>query len=119
MERWQICRTLVADELPVVLDQQMRNQQLKLVAREEATGTCVLTMAEYVEIQGCGDILVLVRIPWLGAEFEEPTSVKSVRAIVISRVPEMHRMNVESRTLRDHLAVVELDVRLCETHLAY
>ena len=97
----------------------MRGQQLQLVACEEASGTGVLAMAEDVEIHGCGDVLVLVFVAGLGAQFKESTTIEGIGVVVVFRIPEMQGMDVESCTLRDHLAIFEPNVGFCETHLAY
>lgn len=75
-------------ELPVVLEQQMRQRNLDLIGGEEATGASVLTVAE-AGVLGAGTDEVRVLLLVGAAHVEEAVAVVGGRVLVVVCVPHV------------------------------
>lgn len=93
-------------ELPVVLEQEVAQQDLDLVGSEEAPGTGVVAVAEPEVLGRRADQLAVVLPPGRPPHPQEPRPVEPRRVRpVVRRVPHVRRVRDHVLALADHRPV--------------
>lgn len=92
-------------KLPLVLEYQVRQEDLDFVGGEEAAGTSMGAVAEPEMLRACTDEVGLLSSCGILAHAEEAISIKLVTVLVESVVPHVRRTDSTQGPLGHHHAI--------------